>query len=46
MYKMTDIKIYTLSPEHKDIDPHTQTPLKVIDTVYRSYRRDMLGMSG
>ena len=45
MCKMADIDFYTQSPEHKDTDPHTQTPLKVIDTVYRGYRYVLLGMS-
>jgi len=46
MCKMADIDFYTLSPEYKDMDPHPQTRLKVIDTVYRGYWYDLLGMSG
>ena len=46
MCEMADIDFYTLSPEHKDIDPDTYTPFKVIDTVYRGYWYVLLGMSG
>ena len=46
MREMADIDFYTLSPEHKDTDPHTQTALKVIDTVYGSYWYDLFEMSG
>ena len=44
--EMADIDFSGLPTEHKDTDPHTQTPLKVIDTVCRGYWYDLLGMSG
>jgi len=42
--EMADIDFSGLPTEHKDNDPHSQTPLKVIGTDCRGYRRDKVGM--